>query len=144
MLCRNNDAGMFVTVFYGVIDLETGVLTYVNAGHNPPYLIRPEEDVRTFEKTGDMALGIFEENTYHQQTVQLRSGDMVYLFTDGIVEAVDEDYQMYGNKRLEQILSGGMHQNCREVIAHGLTALKKFTGAMDQSDDITSMAIRLR
>ncbi len=143
MLCQNNDAGMFVTVFYGVIDLETGVLTYVNAGHNPPYLIHAQEEVNILEKTGDMALGIFDDNMYSQQTVQLRSGDMVYLYTDGIVEAVDEDYQLYGNERLQQILHSGIRYNCRKVIEHGLTSLRKFTGGMDQSDDITSMVLEL-
>jgi sigma-B regulation protein RsbU (phosphoserine phosphatase) len=143
MLCSNNDAGMFVTVFYGIVDLEEGKLSYANGGHNPPYLIRHDRTVESVDRTGDMALGIFEENTYNERTIPMRSGECLYLYTDGIVEAVDHNYRLYGNDRLEEALHLSEFFSCQQLIEDNLTALKKFTGGMGQSDDITSMAVKL-
>jgi len=143
MLTHNNDAGMFVTVFYGIVDLENGHLVYINAGHNPPYIVRNKGGLESLEKTGDMALGIFEENIYHQKETRLHSGDTIYLYTDGIVEAFDQTYQFFGNTRMEKNLEKQGSVSCRKLIESNLAELKKFTEGMAQSDDITAMALKI-
>jgi len=143
MLSRNNDAGMFVTVFYGIIDVENGRLIYANAGHNPPYIIRHNRKIESLLKNGNMALGLFDDNIYRQKEIQLNPGDMLFLYTDGIVEAVDSDFRFYGQHRLEENLLARASATSQECIEHNLADLAEFTGGMAPSDDITAMAIKI-
>jgi sigma-B regulation protein RsbU (phosphoserine phosphatase) len=143
MLCQNNDESMFVTIFYGILDLAKSVLSYANAGHNPPYILRDGQPAESLAKTGDMALGLFEDNVYHEKNIELKSGDIIYLYTDGIVEAMNKDYTLFGDVRLQNILNTRNTRDCEHLIEKSLEALEQFTGGMDQSDDITSMALKL-
>ena len=104
-LCTGNDAGMFVTAWIGVLDYETGELQFVNAGHNPPLLLNDGSWEWVREKSG-MPLGLFDGIPYQVHSLQIEEQDMLYLYTDGVTEAMDVDEELYGDDRLEAELGG--------------------------------------
>ena len=148
-LCEGNDAEMFVTAWLGYLDLKTGLVRVANAGHNPPVLIRDGKAEYVKLKPGLMLAGM-DGVHYKEQTVQLVKGDMLYLYTDGVTEAMDEDEEQYGEERLRKLLSFGENypapsgENgvagavCDAVIAD----VRKFTDGAEQSDDITMLCVR--
>lgn len=142
-LCQDNDASMFVTVFYGLLDLQTGVLDFVNAGHNCPYLLRGT-DVSALPAVGGMALGVLDPSPLKSGRVILRPGDEVFLFTDGITEAVNSGLELFGNSRLECILAESITRSSGETIAAVVQAVRGFEAGMPQTDDITALALRYR
>ena len=99
--CRNNDTNMFATMFIGVLDLPTGKLRYCNAGHDHPYIIGQE--VRELQAKPHLPLGVMDDTNYSTQEDVLTSGEMVFLYTDGLTEAMDEKHEQFGPKRLESV-----------------------------------------
>lgn len=142
LLCQDNDAAMFVTVFYGWIDLRTGVLVYANAGHNHPYLIRRHEDLLALPSTGGMAVGVIESAVFRANTIALLPGDALFLFTDGITEAMNESSELFGDDRLEACLRQAGPEEPRKLLTAVLTAVRTFVDGAPQSDDITALAFR--
>ncbi|MFC2037798.1 SpoIIE family protein phosphatase, partial [Chloroflexota bacterium] len=137
-------AGLFVTVFYGILDPATGKVTYCNAGHNPPYLLGSPgaEQVQRLDRTG-MALGVLEDETWTRRTVQLEPGDLLLLYTDGVPEAQDLQGRFFGRERLVEVVlatmaSAGSRQQMAENALHALIAqVHQFMGDAPQFDDIT-------
>ncbi|MBQ3841791.1 MAG: SpoIIE family protein phosphatase [Ruminiclostridium sp.] len=148
-LCEGNDAEMFVTAWLGYLDLKTGMIRVANAGHNPPVLIRDGKAEYVILKPGLMLAGM-DGIRYKEQTLQLRKGDILYLYTDGVTEAMDKDEEQYGEDRLQKLLSFGENypepsgENgiagavCDMVVAD----VTKYTADAEQSDDITMLCIR--
>ena len=148
-LCENNEAGMFVTAWLGYLDLKTGLVRVANAGHNPPVLIREGKADYVRLKAGFVLAGM-EGIRYKEQTVQMQKGDLLYLYTDGVTEAMNHDAELYGEERLQTILSFGTEEP-EPSSDHGITAsvcrlvsgdLAAFTAGAEQSDDITMLCIR--
>ena len=142
-LCENNEAGLFVTCWAGVFDTETGVLTFVNAGHNPPVIMRKGEQPEFLKQRSGLVLAGMDGFRYKQQEIQLAQGDEMFFYTDGVTEATNADKMLYGEPRLIECLKG-----CPDIgVAEQLTVLKedidKFVGGIDQFDDITIMAMRI-
>jgi serine phosphatase RsbU (regulator of sigma subunit)/DNA-binding NarL/FixJ family response regulator len=141
-------AGLFVTAFYGVLDPSTGVLTYCNAGHSPPYLLRAGSgaEMEVLHRTG-MALGVIEEETWTQATVRVRPGDVLLLYTDGIVDAQDQRGKVFGNRRLRERvqagarLSAGQRPSAQEIQDALLADVHRFMGGAPQFDDIALMIV---
>ena len=142
LLCQDNDAAMFVTVFYGWIDLRTGVLVYANAGHNHPYLIRRHEGLLALPATGGMAVGVIESAEFLGNTIALLPGDALFLFTDGITEAMNESSELFGDDRLEACLRQAGPEEPRKLLTAVLAAVRTFVDGAPQSDDITALAFR--
>jgi len=135
-------AGLFVTVFYGVLDPATGALTYCSAGHNPPYLLSAQNRgaVHALRRTG-MALGVVEDETWEQDAVQLAPGDVLLLYTDGITEAQDRQEAFFGEKRLLEVAQANLGcsaQNIRDAL---IVEVREFVGDAPQFDDITLMVV---
>ena len=107
-LCQENTNEMFVTVFYGILNLNTGLVTYCNAGHNPPILMKKDNTVVSVPLTNDFILGSIDNITYHEKTLQLSPGDNLLLYTDGITEAMNTRHEQYSEQRLLE--------NCQELI----------------------------
>jgi sigma-B regulation protein RsbU (phosphoserine phosphatase) len=134
----------FVTVFYGVLDPASGYLTYCNAGHNPPYLFsagNPEE-VQALWGTG-LPLGVFEEEEWQHESVQLAPGDVLVLYTDGVTEAQNVKRAMFGDERLLDCVRshpGRRADELRDAILH---SVGEFVGTAPQVDDIT-LAVVMR
>ena len=148
-LCEGNDAEMFVTAWMGYLELKTGLVHLVNAGHNPPVLIRDgnAEYVRT---RPNLVLAGFDGITYNEQTLQLQKGDSLFLYTDGVTEAMNTSNELYGEDRLRELLSfgdkypepsekNGIVEPICSTVAEDIA---KFTAGAEQSDDITMLCIR--
>ena len=140
-LCLSNDAGMFVTMLAFVIDYETGALDYVNAGHNPPLLLHDGQWSWMRDVSG-MPLGLFDGIPYERLSRQLDVGDMLYLYTDGVTEAMNTDEEMFGEDRLENTLYKYAQFNPRSVCVGVRRAITDFTLDCEQSDDITMLAMK--
>ena len=141
-LCEGNDAEMFVTVFAGVLEYETGKLTYVNAGHNKPLVMRGGEWSWLTERSGPY-MGSFDWVEYKQFETQLAPGDEVFAYTDGVNEAFNSEGELYGNDRLEAFLSSHSELHPRQLL-HALRAdLDGWSFGTEQSDDITMLALML-
>jgi len=143
-MAADNDQMMFVTLFYGVLDLQTGVFTYANCGHNPPYLThRGRSGLTALESTGDPALAVVEDHVYREASITLAPGDTVFMFTDGVTEAFDVDGEAFGEERLEPLIEA--HASVTPVEGLGpvvLAALRDFERGADQFDDITCLTLR--
>src|SRR5262249_13079783 len=103
-LYRDNDTGMFVTIFYGELNVHTGVVEYSNGGHNPPYLVSPLGTVAPLDNPGGMALGVRADALYHATQIRLRAGDSLFLYTDGLTEAMDRAANLFSERRLHACL----------------------------------------
>ena len=134
-LCRSNPEQMFLTLFVGIYDGRTRKFTYANAGHNPPYLI--SDRLRSLDNSKGMAIGIFEDEVYEEREVELKEGDTVFLYTDGVNEAVSRDRKFFGLNRLEQLLEQKKQEQCVASVLEGVRAFAQDT---PQSDDITMLA----
>ncbi len=139
---KDNFNMMFVTLFYGVLDTQTGRVEYINGGHNPPYIIRSEGNVELIPTTHDMALGIMSTNTYTLGEAHLNPNDMLFLFTDGVTEATNPQLEYYTDKRLVLTLDEYRNLTPTELINSMETEIGEFAAGYPQSDDITMLSIR--
>jgi sigma-B regulation protein RsbU (phosphoserine phosphatase) len=142
LICADSTGGMFVTLFYALLDPETGEITYVNAGHNPPLLYRAEQDQLTELTRTGMALGVIADSPFEQRTVQLYSGDFVLLYTDGVIDATDSQGQEFSEERLQRLILEKRRAPVEEIVAALEHALGEFVGASSPFDDITIVAAR--
>ena len=140
-LCSRNPEMLFVTAFAAVYDPKTGLLTYSNAGHNPPYILS-EKRVEALTEADGLLLGLFPEETYTDAEIRIQPGDVLFLYTDGLPEAVNPDRAMYGNERMEQELyafscgdpDGQLTQRMND-------SMQKFAAGAEAHDDLTMMAV---
>lgn len=141
-LLNDARANLFVTSFFGILEPETGVLTYANAGHNPPFLIQRsrKESVKTLGRTG-IAMGIEEYTTWTQEMVTIEPGDVLILYTDGIPDAQNEEGKFFDEERIIEIATARLGQPAHEIQAAILEGVQKFAGLTPQSDDITLMVL---
>ncbi|MFG1421837.1 SpoIIE family protein phosphatase [Roseixanthobacter liquoris] len=143
LLAVENEQMLFVTLFYGVLDLETGRLSFVNAGHNLPYRITRDGALSTLPSTAGMAVAVLEGFIYVEHEMQLAPGDTLFLFTDGVTEAFDVDDEPYGEGRLESLLSEGVNTgHVPEVAERVLASIHAFERGAPQADDITCLTLR--
>ena len=141
-LCHENESGMFCTLFYGIMNMETGEVTYANAGHNPPYIINKNSEPVQIESTGGIALGVMEEMEFESATFTASKGDSMFLYTDGVNEAMNEADEEYSYERLEDYLKENSTGSITDMVNKNLESVKEFAGAAPQSDDITVLALR--
>ena len=141
LLCSDNDSGMFVTVFYGILNLTNGEVEYVNAGHNPPYILSGNS-ADLVEMTGGPILGYLEDIEYQSKKTQLKPGDLLFLFTDGVTEAFNDKEELYGEERLVRFLETQWIHSSEELVKESIRSVAEFSSGAPQSDDITLMAIR--
>ncbi|MCE2461016.1 MAG: SpoIIE family protein phosphatase [Pseudomonadales bacterium] len=142
LVSRDNDACMFVTLFYAVLDLRDGHLRYSNGGHNPPRLICQGE-VQEVPSSNDIALGIFMEHEFHDNELVLCVGDALFLYTDGITEACNAREEEFGEQRLDELLAGAADAQMPDLIATVVDAVEEFAGGVAQFDDMTCLALRM-
>lgn len=143
-LCRDNDSGMFVTIFHGILHIPSGTLAYSNGGHNPPYVISPVGAVTLIENPGGMALGVMPKIKYRTKTLSLRPGERLFLYTDGVTEAMDSAGTLFSERRLCEFLQHTHGDSPTELIRSILGELKRFSLDAEQSDDITALALHYR
>ena len=141
LLAKESASGMFVTVFYGIFNIRTGEMTYTNAGHNPPFLMKTDGSVTALPLSKDIVAGVMDDFQYKEETIHMDHGDTLILYTDGVTEATDLDYNIYGEARIEQLLGGLTKASCQQIIDTVRADVKTFVGEAEQSDDITLLAV---
>ena len=140
-LCESNDAGMFVTAWMGLLNVRTGLVTFANAGHNPP-LVRRGEGEFAFHKTrAGLVLAGMEGIRYRRFELQLKPGDTLFLYTDGVTEATDTRQQLYGDQRLQTILNGQRCSTAKDFCDAVKADVDAFVGQAEQFDDITMLCL---
>ncbi|MCM1156409.1 MAG: SpoIIE family protein phosphatase [Roseburia sp.] len=140
-LCAENENGMFVTAWIGVLTLSTGVLTYVNAGHNPPLLgNRNNEYVYLREKCGFVLAGM-EDITYIRKEMKLMPGDTLFLYTDGVSETNDENGNLFGEERLQKLLNRQESTLPGALTEAVWKSIQSFQGTAEQFDDVTMLVL---
>jgi sigma-B regulation protein RsbU (phosphoserine phosphatase) len=141
-LVRRGTGNRFVTFFFGILDA-LGNCTYTNAGHNPPYLVRPDGSMSELTE-GGMVLGLFAFAEYESRTVSLQPGDRIVLFTDGVVEARNLAGDEFGEERLRALLKESATLTPDVVVEKIRSAVMTFAAQTPQHDDITMMVVEYR
>lgn len=139
-LCRENDANMFVTFFVGSLDIYTGTLRFCNAGHDKPFLL--EEGASLLPAKANLPLGVFPDTRYEDQTMELRPGTSLFLYTDGLTEAKRSTREAFGRNRVQEVLEGRLAASPQEMVQALGDAVHGFVGDAPQSDDLTMLGIR--
>ncbi|WP_433936357.1 PP2C family protein-serine/threonine phosphatase [Sorangium cellulosum] len=142
-LVHNNASQMFVTLFAGILDLRTGLVSYTDAGHEVPLVLRVSGDVEELPKKAGLPLAVDEESTYTVQTLQLNHGDCLLLYTDGVREGMNANREQFSRCRMVKCMrSVAAAAPPREIISTLLERLREFVNEAPQSDDIAVLAIR--
>ena len=139
MVCRDTDPSEFITLFYGVIDTRNRRFTYANAGHPPAMLLRKGEVTEL--PGGNMVLGVDPDEPFSQSFIELQSGDVLLLYTDGLAEAMDFENQLFGKERIIEALRGS-GENANQIAENIRWSLQRFVGLRKQSDDISMIVAR--
>ena len=142
-LCTNNNANMFVTCWFGILDLSSGELRYTNAGHTDPLLVK-EKKVTLLKGSHDLVLGAIEEAKYKENIVHLNQGDKVVLYTDGVTEAHNRKDELFGEKRLIDFTKDNIENNARDYIHNLREEILNFADGYEQFDDITMLVCEYR
>jgi len=143
-LSDGNDSCMFVTIFCGIIDTKTGEVLYANGGHNPPLLVRREGAAAFLKGTGGLVVGVMEEAVYATERVLLRNGDFIFLYTDGVTEAMNGMGEIFSDARLMKSIALLQGKNIKEMLAEMMNNIVFFADGAPQSDDITMMVLKFK
>lgn len=142
LLAAYSVGNMFVTVFYAIYNTKTGFVSYSNAGHNPPHLLRRDGTVSELPISKNTIMGVFDDLEYQEDTLQLEQGDVLVMFTDGVTEATNVECKEFGAERLDNILRQLTNTHCQQIIEAIKAGIKEFVGAAEQSDDITMLVVK--
>ena len=141
-LCAEGGSGLFVTVFYGILDTRSGQVVYANGGHPSPYLCRAGEPAREIPGCDSPIVGILARAEFRGGSVTLAPGDALVLFTDGVTEAMNAKDDLYGDEKLLELLSGIGAGPLEEILSGMVADVRAFAGGTPQSDDVTLLALR--
>ena len=141
LLEQDNEAAMFVTVFYAVYDPETGKITFANGGHNPPLIIHRDGSSTVLGQTDGVALGIMPGLDYDDATVPLAPGDILLLYTDGVTEAMNSEHEEFGMERLQEVFRATPPKDAADANQAVFQAVHAFAKGTPQSDDITCLTL---
>ena len=142
LLQEENDAAMFVTVFYAAFDPKNGELTYANGGHNTPLVVHADGSSTVIPPTGGIALGVVPDFTYEESSMTLQPGDRVVLYTDGVTEAENDHSDQFGLERLCEVFTSGTPTDARATNEAVFDAVEAFAGEAPQFDDVTCLTLR--
>ena len=144
MLIPESDLTTFVTVFYGVLNTETGHVKYCNGGHNLPYHVKEDGSVVQVENTEGLLLGKIEPIQFQTKEIQLNPGDKIFLYTDGLTEAMNENDELYEDERVEQYLRTHSKDSDGKLLRGIIVDTLKFMNKAHQSDDITLLVLEYK
>ncbi|MCL2318736.1 MAG: SpoIIE family protein phosphatase, partial [Treponema sp.] len=143
ILCDNNDAGMFATAFMGYYNLETGCFTYVNAGHNPPLAKKSGSTYEFLTSKPGLVLGCTRDAVYNEEEITLGRGDVIFLFTDGVTEAMNAGKVLFSEERLHEALNKYNDYPPKDLLFAVKQEIDLFAGGVEQTDDITMLALKV-
>jgi phosphoserine phosphatase RsbU/P len=142
-LAKENQASLFVTMILGIVDTATGRMVYGQGGHNPPILI-PVQGKPTYEPAGGMPLGVFEDAKFGERELQLKPGETLLVYTDGVTEAMNQAKDLFGEDRLEKAVTGVTDLSPEKIAERVIEQVEGFVLEAERSDDITLLAIQRR
>lgn len=143
-ICMNNKEDMFVTVWYGVLEISTGKITAANAGHEFPIIKKQGGKFELLQDEHGFVLGGMEGMKYKEYEIQLDSGEMLFLYTDGVPEATDGENNMYGTDRLLEAMNSKEHTDPLELLGSITDNVDQFVGEADRFDDMTMLAVTIK
>lgn len=141
-LCEGNDAQMFVTAWLGIIDIRTGHVEFVNAGHNPPLIKRPNGDFEFLQSKVGFVLAGLDDFKYVKQEMYIEPGTKIFLYTDGVTEATNKELKLYSDPRLKYNLNANKELDPTALIKAIRTSVDEFADGAEQADDITMLAFQ--
>ncbi len=141
-LSEHNKNCMFVTLFIGILDLQTGELRFSNAGHNPPLILAANGECRFLALPDGLVLGVMAEAEYRDDTARLEPGDMILTYTDGVTEAMNRERVLYSEARLRETLAALAGRGVEDTVGAIAASVKVHAAGAPQSDDITVLAVR--
>ena len=143
LLCKESVSSMFVTVFYGILNTQTGIVDYVNAGHNPPFLLS-SDGISMVEITDGLALGVLDDFSFRSGKLELKKGDKLILYTDGVIDAYNQEETVYGEEKFINFLNHSFNLPVEALIKTSFVDINDFVGDAPQSDDITLLGITFK
>ncbi len=143
-ICQNNREGMFVTVWLGILDLKTGILTAVNAGHEQPALKEPDGSFTLYKDKHGLIVGYMDMVKYRNYEVALKKGSKLFLYTDGVVEATNANEELFGTARMIEALCRAENDNPQEILAEVRKAVDGFVKDAPQFDDLTMLCLEYK
>ena len=142
-LCAENPANLFVTMILGMVETSTGRMEYGQGGHNPPILISVQGEP-AYEPSGGMPLGVFEDAKFGQRQLEMKAGETLLVYTDGVTEAMNPKRELFGEERLKDAVRGQAHLSPESLTQRVVGEVARFANGAEPSDDITLLAIRHR
>lgn len=142
-LCQNNEAGMFVTAWMGILDLQTGLIKFANAGHNPPLVKHKDGSYEFLKGKVNFVLAGMDMVKYKEQELQLQPGDEIYLYTDGVTEAHNSNNELFGENRLLESLNSTKGMSVEDICKKVKEDVDAFVCDAEQFDDITMLCVQL-
>ena len=143
-LCENNDAEMFVTVWLGILEISTGIMKCVNAGHEYPAIMRKNGNFELFKDKHGFVLAGMEGARYREYEVELKEGDRLFVYTDGVPEATDASNTLYGTDRMICALNNAKDGSCSQLLEALHRDVDAFVGEADQFDDLTMLCLEYK
>ena len=143
-ICRNNREEMFVTVWLGILDLNTGILTAANAGHEYPMVKHPGGEYELLKDKHGFVIGGMEEIKYTDYQIQMEPGSAIFVYTDGLAEATSGDNELFGTKRALKVLNDNKDKSPQEIIEAEAKAVEEFVGDAPQFDDLTMLCLEYK
>ncbi len=142
ILVDQSPSNMFVTVFYGILDTRNGSFEYANGGHNPPYLISSDGNIKQLENIGGLMLGAMNDSPYESNIIMLKPNESIFFYTDGVTEAFNKDGEEFQETRLVKSLSNFKDDNPDRIVKNIIFDVHDFIAGTEQSDDITCMMLK--
>ncbi|MBK8944402.1 MAG: SpoIIE family protein phosphatase [Ignavibacteriae bacterium] len=142
ILVNESPMGMFVTVFYGILDTRNGSFEYTNGGHNLPFLISNDGEVKQLENIGGLLLGAIKNVEYQSNIISIKPGESLILYTDGITETFNENNEEFEEEQLIQTLKNKNELNAKEIVNSIISEVQNFSNGNEQSDDITCLVLK--
>ncbi|MDH3788296.1 MAG: SpoIIE family protein phosphatase [Xanthomonadales bacterium] len=142
-MSQDNPSSMFVTLFIAICNIRTGECRFTNAGHNPPYIRRRDGKLEILSQRHGPIIGAMEDLAYKESSVDLGMGDQLFIFTDGVTEAMDKEDNLFSEKRLEDHLESSMGSSVEDLVSDTLLSVEKYADGAEQADDITMLACSL-
>ena len=143
-LCAENPMGLFVTGVLAIVDLERAVMQYVCAGHEPAFVVAADDSRRPLPMTGGVAMGVLDDFEYESREEKLRPGDALFLYTDGLTDAVNLSGDLFGKERLEATLDGASSRSPEEIVDHVWSEIHGYSAGAPAADDMTCLVLRRR
>lgn len=142
LILAESESGLFLSAFYGILDTNSGQLTFSNAGHNPPLLYSASDGIFTNLTTKGIVLCVLDEISLEEGQVKISSDDVIVFYTDGITEAINVDYEEFGQGRLRDVVASTATESAAEILNAIVDAVEEFSGDQDQTDDQTLFVVK--